>query len=798
MKVRWQRARYTPCRPIGENGTAVTACKAHQELAQKIAQEGIVLAKNNGVLPLKQGEKIAVFGTAQIDYVRGGTGSGQVHVPFEITPYQGLMAKDAEGKIQVFKPLGEFYAENIEAQRQHAEETGFTMRKGIKTTGEVQVTSRDFFVGRCTEPEIPADLLKQAAAFTDTAIICLSRASGEFYDRTCTKGDFQLSDEETALVETVKANFKKIVVILNMGGQMESAWLKQEAVSAVVIPWTAGMMGGAALADVLCGDVNPSGKLADTIAGVYEDYPAHETFAESVHYTNYEEDIFVGYRYFETIPGAAEKVVFPFGHGLSYTTFSRKVLSAAEKDGVITVSVEVKNTGSVSGKEVMQVYHGAPQGKLGKAAKSLMAFQKTKLLAPGESETVTMSFLVTDMASYDDTGVWQKSAYILEGGDYPVYVGNSVRDVEVCFTYTVKEEFRLVKQLTERCPPIALPRKMRADGTFEALPYGVLRPEEYVDYPEIPVNKTLAQRSLSDVADGKITLDEFISQLDKTELPKLLVGVGNTGVAGTSGFGGQPSAGYAAPPTSGIPAVMTCDGPAGVRVNRLSGVTTTAFPGEVTVACTWDPALADAMASAIALEVKENNMYAWLAPAMNIHRDPLGGRNFEYYSEDPCLTAKMAAGAVRGAQKHRISACMKHYAANNKETNRRDSDSRMTERALREIYLKGFELCLRECDPKMIMTSYNYVNGRRTSESCDLLVHILRREWGWDGMVVTDWSGHGRHAMEAKAGNDLKMPRGDAATLTSYITEGALTMGQVQQCVRNILKTILWYEGVEV
>ena len=776
--------------PLGEDGKTVTCCKAHVDLAHEIAREGIVLAKNNGVLPLKKGQKIAVFGTAQIDYVRGGTGSGQVFTPFEKTPLDGLMEKDAEGKIQLYKPLGEFYAAEVEAQRQHAEDTNYTAIPGRKTTGEVQITSRDFFVGCCAEPSLPDQLLQNARNFTDTALICLSRGSGEFYDRSCTKGDFLLSDDELAMIETVKANFKNIVVILNMGGQMESAWLREDAISAVVIPWTPGMMGGLALADILVGDVNPSGKLTDTIAGVYEDYPSHDTFEESLDYVRYEEDIFVGYRYFETIPGAAEKVVFPFGHGLSYTTFARKVISAGEKDGVITVSVEVKNVGGLAGKEVVQVYYGAPQGKLGKAAKSLAAFRKTGLLAPGESETVTLTFKVSDMASYDDTGIWQKSAYILEQGDYPIYVGTSVRDVEVCYTYTVAEQFRLVQQLTERCPAIALIRRMKADGTFEAVPNGILRSEEYVNYPALPVNKTMAARPLSDVVEGKLTLDEFISQMDKEDLSHLLGGVPNVGIAQTMGFGGMKS--------FGIPAVMTSDGPAGCRVNRLSGVTTTAFPGEVIVACTWDPELSGRLAKAIALEIKENNMYAWLAPALNIHRNPLGGRNFEYYSEDPVISGKMAAAAVRGAQSQRITACPKHFAANNKEMNRRDSDSRMSERALREIYLRGFEICIKESHPRTLMTAYNYVNGRRASESCDLMVHILRKEWGFDGMIMTDWSGHGRHAVEAKAGNDLKMSKGDPSMIVRFIGDGSLTMGQAQQCARNILKTILWYEGVEI
>ena len=379
---------------------------------------------------------------------------------------------------------------------------------------------------------------------------------------------------------------------------------------------------------------------------------------------------------------------------------------------------------------------------------------------------------------------------MLEGGEYPIYVGGSVRDAEVCYTYTVAEDFRMVKQLSQRCPAIALPRRMKADGTFEELACGVLRAEEYVDYPAVPVNKMMKARPLSDVAEGKLTLDEFIGQMDRQDLSLLLGGVPNVGCAQTSGFGGRPE--------FGIPAIMTADGPAGCRVNRLSGITTTAFPGEVLVACTWNPALCYEMARAIALEVKENNMYAWLAPALNIHRDPLGGRNFEYYSEDPVISGKMAAAAVRGAQDQHITACPKHFAANNKEHNRRDSDSRLTERALREIYLRGFEICVRESDPKTLMSSYNYINGRRTSESCDLLVHILRKEWGFTGLVMTDWRGHGRHAVEARSGNDLKMSKGDPSMIVRFMGDGSLTMGQAQQCARNILKVILWYEGMEI
>ena len=801
--IYWQRALYTPVFPLGEDGRRATLSPKHIEKTRKAACEGMVLLKNNGILPLKKGQRIAVFGIGQADYQRGGTGAGIVRVPFEKTLLDGLREKDEAGDVELFRPLADFYQTGLLDQRENAMVNGYDVPQTASYSNPHKVGDLTFFIGRADDPEIPADLLAQAKEFTDTAIVTVSRTSGEFYDRTPGPGEFALTDAEKATIETVKKNFRHVIAVINSGGQIEAGWTEDPAIGAVLLMMTPGMMGGVAAADLLCGRENPSGRLVDTWARNYEDYPTSGLFLQDDYYVNYENDIFVGYRYFETIPGAAEKVVYPFGFGLSYTTFERLILSAGEKDGDITVQVLVKNTGDVAGREVVQAYYGAPQGKLGKAAKSLAAFRKTKLLQPGETEAVALTFSVSSMASYDENGVYCKSAYLLEQGDYPVYVGASVRDVEVAFTYHVAEEYRVTEQLTARCPVIALPRRLKADGTYEQLPYGVLKRPEYPVYQSVgekvkadmsgetvaSSTKASAANKLEDVLEGRITLDQFIAGLGMDELTALSHGIPSTGICCTGGFGGISAL--------GIPPIMTSDSPAGLRTRPWSGFTATAFPSAVTMASTWDPDLVEDEGSAIALEIKENNMYAWLGPALNIHFDPLGGRNFEYFSEDPLISGKMAAAAVRGAQSQRISGCPKHFAANSKDTNRRDSDSRMTERALREIYLKGFEICVKESAPRTVMSSYNYINGIRASESPDLLTYILRGEWGFDGFVMTDWSGHGRHAIEMMAGNDLKMPSGDPRMVKSFLRDQCMKKGSAENCIRNILRVILWYEGWE-
>ena len=727
---KWLRARFLPCIPLGDNRSCITACEKHIALSRRAACEGAVLLKNdNGFLPLEKGKKVAIFGNAQIDYVKGGSGSGDVFVPYTRNIYDGLKMK--EGKVEVFDSLSLFYTDHVV--------------NAYKNGGEN---------GRLTEPEIPAELLRSARAFTDTAIITICRFSGEGYDRRNDDKDkyFELEDGEKKMVADVLASFENVVVLLNVGAMIDTSWFaKNDKVKSALLIWQGGLEGGLAAADMLVGDDAPSGKLVDTCAEKFEDYPSSAGFHESEDYVKYTEDIFVGYRYFETIPGKKDAVVYPFGYGLTYTTFEISNVFVGGNEEQIFVSAKVTNTGKRAGKEVVEVYYSAPEGKISKEKIALIAFQKTPLLEAGKSCTVSMTFDIRDMASYDDMGDIEKSAYVLEKGDYRFFVGTSVRDT-VCadYTYTLKEDV-IVEKLNSYCAPRKLEKRLLADGTLRDVP---IREDAEKTFPVAyhneykPLEKVI---ELYDVDEGKATLDEFISQMSDEDLMDVLVGKRDTGVANTGTMGGYENR-YRIPP------IATADGPAGLRLHPKRGIRTTAFPIATALAASWNTELVEEVGKAGALECKENNIQIWLTPALNIHRSPLCGRNFEYYSEDPLIAGKMAAAMVRGIQSAKVVATPKHFAANNKETNRHESDSIMSERALREIYLKGFEICVKESAPKMIMSSYNLLNGVHTSESAELITGILRGEWGYEGMLTTDWSNTAKHYKEVKAGNDIRMP----------------------------------------
>lgn len=540
---------------------------------------------------------------------------------------------------------------------------------------------------------------------------------------------------------------------------------------------------------------------------------------------DYTDDIYVGYRYFETIPGAAEKVVYPFGYGLSYTTFDVETVSAgvvnsnctsctttagltdADIDieaGKLYARVRVTNTGKFSGKEVVQVYIAKPQGKLGKPAKELVAFEKTRELQPGESQLITLTWEINDMASYDDLGKVKKSAYVLEAGSYDIYIGTSVRDVtKADYSYILNHDV-ITEQLSAKLVPTSLPKRMLSDGSYEALPQSEPVDTDYsaignID-PALTEGVGPGQRAIPyyrfsdgmakngshdimDVVEGRITLDEFVSELSIDDLIHLLGGQPNTGVANTFGIGNMPE--------YGIPSAMTADGPAGVRIAPEVGIYTTAFPCSTLLACTWNPNVLEAVGRAGGEELKENNLALWLTPAICIHRSPLCGRNFEYYSEDPFVTGKLAGAMVRGIQSNNVGATLKHFALNNKETNRKNSDSRVSERAAREIYLKAFEIIVKNENPWAIMSSYNMINGYRASECEDLLTGILRDEWGYEGMVTTDWWTCGEHYKETKAGNDLKMGNGYPDRVKKAYDNGAISRSEMETSVKRILGLIL-------
>lgn len=821
---KWARALYQPNLPLYEGKPKVTASKEHIALSKNAAKEGMVLLKNeNHVLPLAAGSRIALFGKGTFDYVKGGGGSGDVTVPYMKNLYDGFM--EHTDLVTVEPKTAAYYRSYVEQQYQEG---------GVP--------------GMIPEPDLSDQLVKDAAAVSDTAIISISRFSGEGWDRKSeagspdpavmagtdlafmqkqdelfSKSDFYLTEQEEAMVNKVSGAFDRVIVVLNVGGMVATDWIRDnDRISSCLISWQGGMEGGPAAAELLLGIGNPSGKLADTFAERLEDYPSTAGFHESSYYVDYTEDIYVGYRYFETLPGASKKVVYPFGYGLSYTTFAltgaeaKLVVGAPDPDsesadGIdphsgdeIHVSVLVTNTGAIPGREVVQLYYSAPQGQLGKPAKALGAYQKTRLLQPGESQLVTLILAARHMASYDDTGRVCKSAWLLEKGEYHFFLGTDVHSAEeLDYTYTLQDD-RIVRRLVSRCAPTQLSMRLRADGTYENLPLGepndpnedalerpdfsktdgVLPEVRYRDHVFADwTGKTNGLPQLKDVAEGRMSLDDFIAALPDDTLISLVGGQPNTGVANTCGYGNQPD--------YGIPNIMTADGPAGLRILPSVGVKATAFPCATLLACTWDPEIPYEVGHAGGEEVKENNIGVWLTPAVCIHRSPLCGRNFEYYSEDPLLAGKQASGMVKGIQSTHVAATVKHFALNNKETNRRDSDSRVSERAIREIYLRQFEIIVKEANPWSIMSSYNMINGHRDSECKDLLTGILREEWGWDGMVTTDWWTLSEEYKELAAGNDIKMGTGFPERVRAALDKGLISRRHLETAARHILTLIL-------
>lgn len=796
---RWARAMYQPNLPLRE-GEHVTASKEHITLSKEAAKEGMVLLKNDkDLLPLRAGSRVALFGKGSFDYVKGGGGSGDVKVSYVRNLYDGL--KLQEDTVAVYEPLSDFYRNDVTEQYAKGAVPGMTV-----------------------EPALPDELVEGAKAFADTAIITISRFSGEGWDRSSVEyneeynpwetetsmpkiageifedGDFYLTRKEKEMIQKVKENFTKVAVVLNIGGIIDTAWFKEdEAFSSVLVAWQAGMEGGLAAAELICGKATPSGKLPDTFARRLEDYPSTENFHESPHYVDYTEDIYVGYRYFETIPGADGKVCYPFGFGLSYTRFEIVPQRAQMEDGVIRITVQVTNAGKTEGKEVVQAYYSAPQGILKKPGRELAAFAKTRSLMPGESQTVVLEFARDIMASYDDLGKIAESAYVLEKGTYEFYVGNSVRDTsKLDFVLTLTEN-EVVEQLSRKAVPTSLKKRMLSDGSYEELPLSQPNdPDECVLVkmeggteealtPSVRSRESYlllkpyaeGARPLIEVAEGKMTVDEFVAQLSDEDLIHMLGGQPNTSVANTFGYGNLPE--------YGVPNIMTADGPAGLRIC----LNTTAWPCATLLASTWNTELVEQVGKAGAEEVKENNIAVWLTPAVNIHRNPYCGRNFEYYSEDPYLTGKMGISMVKGIQSQHIAAAVKHFACNNKETNRKHSDSRVSERALREIYLKGFEMIVKEAGPWVIMSAYNMINGHRSSENHELLEDILRGEWGFQGMVTSDWWTRGEHYKEIKAGNDVKMACGFPERVKEAMDKGAIGRDELVRCAKRVLELIL-------
>lgn len=768
------------------------------ETLRNAGAEGIVLLRNDqNILPLKKGTTVAVFGRVQIDYFAVGYGSGgYVKKPYLSTLADGLEANE---EIAVDAALLDTYRQWIAKN---------PAKEGIW----------GHWPRFHAEMPVSDELAKDVATRAEKAIFVLGRSSGEERENTLEKGSYYLTDTEKSVLDTVCKNFKQVIILINAGSLVDLSWtsLYPENDLALLYVWQGGMESGNSIADVLTGKINPSGKLSDSIARNYEDYPSFSHFGGKK-YNNYVEDIFVGYRFFETF--APERVLYPFGFGLSYTQFEIKTVKASEKDGKILLTVQVKNTGDLAGKEVVQVYYTPAYGKLSKAVKNLAAYKKTKLLSPGETETIKIFFPVANMASYDDSGVTgYRFSYCLEEGDYQILVGNSVQNCEKVYTCHIEKTF-VTQKLSQRAA-------VEPNFSFKRLTLLHTEKKNYAVYDYTPVRHESRKEKilsslpkeieftddmgykLSDVANGKITLDKFVGQLSDRELEALCRGDYNKdsslGAKGnTSVYGGVlPSLRI-----KGVSPVTTTDGPSGIRLD----VKCSLLPIGTALACTWNPELVEAIYDMVGMEMVKKGSHVLLAPGMNIHRDPLCGRNFEYFSEDPVLTGTMASAVVCGVQKNGVSACPKHFACNNQEVNRKDHDSRVSERALREIYLKGFEICVKTAKPQNIMTSYNKINGTWASYHYDLVTGILRGEWGYDGCVMTDWYIRPsrdpdfprlrNNAYRIRAGVDVIMPgagpgkgrsrKYDPTLLESLGKKGGITRAEICDCAKHTLKFVM-------
>ena len=749
------------------------------ETSARAVSGGIVMLKNDGALPLKQGGTAAVFGRIQLHYYKSGTGSGgMVNVSKVIGITDGLL--DAGYKLD---------EQLLNAYREWDEQNPFDYGEGWG--GEPW-----------SQKEMPLtdELVGGAASRADAAIVIIGRTAGEEMDNKLEKGAFLLSDLEEDMLRRVTSAFDKTVVLLNTGGLIDMSFMDRYPVSAVMYVWQGGMVGGAGTAAVLTGEVSPSGKLPDTIAYEISDYPSDKFFG-SGDMDCYGEDIYVGYRYFETF--AKDRVRFPFGFGMSYTSFDIAASDFRLDGDKVTGSVNVKNTGSTPGREVVQIYCSAPQGKLGKPARVLCGFDKTRALQPGESQTLCFEIPLESVASYDDSGVTgHKSAWILEQGGYVFYAGADVRSASEAYSLTLPET--VVRQCKSALGPLtAFKRMVNSSGKpeFEDVPLtGEAFPHDHAKLPaEIPQIGDRGIR-LADVVNGKNTLEEFTAQLTDYDLSCIIRGEGMGSPKVTAGtaaaFGGVSDTLTAL----GIPCACCDDGPSGMRLD--CGTKAFSLPNGTLLASTFDRPLMTELFTFMGLEMHTNQVDCLLGPGMNIHRHPLNGRNFEYFSEDPYLTGEMASAELAGLHSTGAEGTIKHFCGNNRETRRHFLDSVISERALREIYLRGFEKAVKKGGAKSVMTTYGQVNGVWTAGNYGLVTGILRDDWGFDGFTMTDWwaniNRRGKapdksdFAAMAMAQNDVYMVTADGAacndnTLDS-LKSGELTRGELQRNAMNILR----------
>ena len=766
------------------------------ETAVKTAAEGIVMLENkNDALPLKSGTHVALFGRMQTHYYKSGTGSGGMVNVSHVTDIREGLADSTS--VTLDKELIDIYDK-------WDEENPITADLGWGQEA-------------WSQPEMPLtdDLCNALASRNDAAVIVIARTAGEDRDNTADKGSFYLSDSEEDMLKTVTAAFDRTIVLLNVGNIVDMEFVSKYDIKSVLYVWQGGMIGGTAVARVLTGDENPSGCLTDTIAKKLEDYPAHENFGkDDINEDFYREDIFVGYRYFETF--AKDDVLYPFGFGLSYTSFDLEDVSLVFDGENVTVKATVRNTGKVSGKKAVMLYAEAPQGALSKPARVLAGFTKTGCIPAGEAETVTITAPKRVYASFDDDGrTGLGTGFVLEKGGYSFYLGSDIRTAEKVGGFDLEKT-----ELIEKVECALMPNKpfkrltavKNADGYEKAYEDAPTGGKKWIDTCLDRVGGEIPQTGdkgikLADVKSGKNTMDEFIAQLTDEDLCLIIRGEGmgspkvTMGMA--AGFGGISKELKAL----GIPTLCCTDGPSGMRLD--SGKKAFALPNGTCLASTFNTELVEELYTYLGIEMVSNKIDTLLGPGINIHRYPLNGRNFEYFSEDPLLTGKMAVAQIKALEKNNVTPTIKHLCANNRETARRLMNSVVSQRAMREIYLPAFEISVREGGARSIMSSYNRISGIYSAGNYDQNTVILREQWGYTGIVMTDWwayiSKGGEetaeytledHSAMARSQNDVYMvcttversaiDETDAfANLTSG--NGKITRAELQRNARNIL-----------
>ena len=784
--------------------------KQHLQTLRQSLAECTVLLRSNGDFPLEGPCKVAAYGSGVRKTVKGGTGSGEVNSRYFVTVEQGL--KEAGFTVTTERWLDAYDATYIEAKK--------AFRARMKAEARAHKTLAMLYAMGKAMPEPEYDLPLEGEG--DVAVYVLSRISGEGNDRDPVPGDIMLSATEKRDILALNTKYEKFMLVINAGGTVDLSGL--EEVENILVLSQLGVETGAALADILLGKQNPSGKLATTWAK-WEEYFPMEDFGHHDD-TRYREGIYVGYRYFDAL---GRKALFPFGHGLSFTTFSMGGAAVSLEGSTVTVTATVTNTGARPGKEVVQTYVSCPEGKLDKPYQDLAGFGKTSLLAPGESEEVQVRFDMKDLASYDE----ETASWILEKGNYVIRVGNSSVDTKIAAMAVLSETVTVLQvrgafgkpDFTDWKPEAEIPTSV--DSTVPVL---VLDPKALtggaVAYdPEYPIDEAVAK--LTDEQLVYVGIGEFSGSLS-------VIGEASTQVAG--------AAGGSTAKVPGIPPMVMSDGPAGIRVSQKfyrdakgahavgqSGLPesiaeympgfvlrlmalgankklpegtkveyqyATAIPIGTALAQSWNLDLAKACGDIVGDEMERFGIHLWLAPALNIHRSIRCGRNFEYFSEDPVISGKMAAALTLGVQAHPgCGTTIKHYCANNQETNRYGNNSRVSERALREVYLKGFGICVKDSQPKAVMTSYNLLNGTHTAERRDLTEDVLRCEFGFRGIVMTDWVvGNGlmnsredihpavKPQKVAAAGGDIFMPgcKADFRNMMKGLADGTLTREQLR------------------